>query len=54
MGITTPSPESIPNPDVRYLTDLTDEVNLALETGYTGRNEWLEWMMYTASQSDQS
>ena len=36
--ITTPPPEPSPFPHVKYLTDLTYEDKLALETGYAARN----------------
>uniref|UniRef100_A0A668AUA8 Uncharacterized protein n=1 Tax=Myripristis murdjan TaxID=586833 RepID=A0A668AUA8_9TELE len=39
---------------VTYLTNLTYEDKVAIETGYTDRNEWLEWMMCTARQSGQT
>uniref|UniRef100_A0A7N8YHH3 Uncharacterized protein n=1 Tax=Mastacembelus armatus TaxID=205130 RepID=A0A7N8YHH3_9TELE len=39
---------------VRYLQNLTQEDTLALETGYTERNEWLEWVWYTAKQTNVS
>ena len=54
LFITTPPPEPSPFPHAKYLTDITYEDKLALETGYAARNEWLEWMMYTAQQNNQS
>jgi len=53
LATTMPSPEPTPDTDVRYLIDLIYEDKLALETDYTARKEWLEWMMYTARQNKQ-
>uniref|UniRef100_A0A3Q3K018 Envelope polyprotein n=1 Tax=Monopterus albus TaxID=43700 RepID=A0A3Q3K018_MONAL len=54
----TSTPKDVPtspiNPKIQYLSDLTLEDKLALETGYQDRNEWLEWMYYTARQHNQS
>lgn len=36
------------SPKVTYLTNVTYESKLALETGYNDKNEWLEWILYTA------
>jgi len=47
LAITMPSPEPTSDPDVRYLTDISYEDKLSLETDYTDRNEW---MMYTAQK----
>uniref|UniRef100_A0A3B1IU47 Uncharacterized protein n=2 Tax=Astyanax mexicanus TaxID=7994 RepID=A0A3B1IU47_ASTMX len=40
--------------NVRYLTNLTLKDKIALETGYVEKNEWLEWMQYTAKQNERS
>uniref|UniRef100_A0A3Q3IGE7 Uncharacterized protein n=1 Tax=Monopterus albus TaxID=43700 RepID=A0A3Q3IGE7_MONAL len=42
------------NTGVSYLENLTIRDVMALETGYTDKNEWLEWMTFTAQQSNVS
>ena len=39
---------------VKYLANVSMEEKLALETGYAERNYWMEWMMYTARQTDRN
>uniref|UniRef100_A0A671Y016 Uncharacterized protein n=1 Tax=Sparus aurata TaxID=8175 RepID=A0A671Y016_SPAAU len=41
-------------PKVTYLHNVTYESKLALETGYDDKNLWLEWMRYTAIQTDRT
>uniref|UniRef100_A0A3B4UKK7 Uncharacterized protein n=1 Tax=Seriola dumerili TaxID=41447 RepID=A0A3B4UKK7_SERDU len=41
-------------PVVKYLTNFTYESKLALETGYNDKNEWLEWVQYTALTTGKS
>ena len=52
----TDSPESDiqVGPKVTYLHNITYESKLALETGYDDKNLWLEWMRYTAIQTDKT
>lgn len=37
-------------PTVRF-TNLTVEEAITLETGYQDKNEWLEWLIYTANSA---
>ena len=41
-------------PRVTYLRNVTYESKLALETEYADKNLWLEWMRYTAIQTDRT